>query len=110
MDRDEAIKRIRAGLLARTGRAWSVTGGRGTAWGWITVEAPPRRRVDENDQPGPNNYYTSAEDRATLAKALGLDVVHFQGVSIPASSGHRQEYVDRAEGRTPSVYGQRYWD
>jgi hypothetical protein len=110
MDRDEAIARIRKALRTRTGRDWSVTGGRGTAWGWITIEAPPRRRVDENGNTGASSYYTSAEDRATLAQALGLESVHFQGVSIPAASDYRQEYVDRAEGRAPSVIGQRYWD
>lgn len=110
MDRDEAILRIRKGLRARTGRDWSVTGGRGTAWGWISIEAPPRRRIDQNGQPGPNAYYTSEEDCAILAAALGLDRVHFQGVSIPASSDYRTEYVDRAEGRAPSVVGQPYWD
>lgn len=30
MDRDEAIKRIRAGLKKRTDKPWSVTHGRGT--------------------------------------------------------------------------------
>ncbi len=35
MDRDEAIKRIRAALKRRSGKLWSVTGGRGTSWGWI---------------------------------------------------------------------------
>lgn len=44
-DRDEAIARIRAGLKKRTGRPWSVTGGRGTAWGWIRIGSPPARRV-----------------------------------------------------------------
>lgn len=45
MDRNEAIDRIRKGLRRRSGKAWTVRGGRGTAWGWIRVEAPPRRRT-----------------------------------------------------------------
>lgn len=43
--RDSAISTIRAALRRRSGKAWSVTGGRGTAWGWITIEAPPARRT-----------------------------------------------------------------
>ena len=42
--RDTTIAALRAVLKVRTGRAWSVTGGRGTSWGWITVDAPPARR------------------------------------------------------------------
>jgi len=45
MDRSEAIKRIRAALKKKTGKTWSVTGGRGTAWCWLNVSAPPKRRV-----------------------------------------------------------------
>lgn len=103
MDRDEAIRAIRAALRRRTGRPWSVTGGRGTAWGWITVTAPPSRR-------DPYGYMTYA-DRRDLGAALGLDTPsHTQGVSIPAGHDYRTEYVDRAEGRPPSVTGQPYWD
>ena len=43
MDRSEAIERIRKALKRRSGKTWSVTGGRGTAWGWIHVSAPPAR-------------------------------------------------------------------
>ncbi len=111
-DRNVAIARIRKSLKERTGRTWSVTGGKGTAWGWITIQAPPARRED--------GYKTSESDRAALAVALGLTTseqievqvrqVSTQGVSIPASSDYRIEYVDRAEGRTPSVHGSPYWD
>ena len=101
-DRDETIRAIRSALRQRTGRSWSVTGGRGTAWGWIRISAPPARRVGYD--------YISDDDRATLGAALGLDRVHQQGVSIPAGHDYRTEYVDRAEGRTPSRYGVPYWD
>ena len=37
IDRDEAIKAIRTALKRRTGKTWSVKGGRGTAWGWLTI-------------------------------------------------------------------------
>lgn len=103
-DRDQAIRAIRAALRRRTGRAWSVTGGRGTAWGWITVTSPPARRVQ------PFGYMTDA-DRRELGEALGLVApAHAQGVSIPAGHDYRAEYVDRAEGRSPSVIGSPYWD
>lgn len=102
-DRDVAIARIRAALRRRTGRAWSVTGGRGTSWGWIRISAPPARRVGFG--------YMTDTDRTELATALGLDrPAHVQGVSIPAGSDYRVEYVDRAEGRAPSRIGVPYWD
>ena len=101
-DRNEAIRLIRAALRRRTGRAWSVRGGRGTAWGWITITAPPARLGQfgaMNDQ-----------DREALARALGLETVHHQGEQIPAGSDYRVEYVDRAEGLAPRRIGQPYWD
>jgi len=125
MDRDEAITRIRTALKARTGRPWSVTGDRGTAWGWIRIDAPPARRtwrhfLPEGQPDRPENYrerdgysggHMSPYDRVRLAEALGLpEAVHCQGVSIPASTDYRVEYVDRAEGREPSVIATPYWD
>ena len=51
------------------------------------------------------------EDRVELSVLLGLDrPVHQQGETIPASSDYWQEYIDRAEGRSPSVLGVPYWD
>ena len=102
LDRDTAIARIKAALKARSGKTWSVTGGKGTAWGWIEINSPPKRRGEFD--------YMSDSDRAELAKLLGLESVHCQGVSIAASLAHRREYVDRAEGRTPTVKGEQYWD
>jgi len=79
ISRDEAIARIRAALRARTGRVWSVSHDRGTASGWITVHAPPRRRVGEFG-------YMSDEDRATLAAIFGEHAAGHQGVSIAPDS------------------------
>jgi hypothetical protein len=102
-DRNDAIKLIRAALKRRSGKTWSVTGGRGTAWGWLTITSPPARR-------GEFGYMTDT-DRAELGKLLGLDgPAHHQGVSIPAGSDYRREYVDRAHGLTPSIHGTPYWD
>jgi hypothetical protein len=171
MDRDEAIKRIKSALKRRSGKSWSVTGGRGTAWGWISISAPPKRctwrttQTRSPEPPTPDAYYEGAlgitpqyrvqpgaedritspandpwareaveqgrdvfynwsvsslaspfgsmgsEDRLELGRLLGMDKpVHHQGESVPASGAYREEYVARAEGRTPAVYGERYWD
>ena len=127
MDRNETINRIRTALKKRSGKAWSVTGGRGTAWGWLTIDAPPARRTVhyvkrqgavsdwpddycETDTGEPGGHMTK-EERAELGKLLGFDKpTQFQGESIPAGHDYWQEYIDRAEGRTPSVIGKQYWD
>jgi hypothetical protein len=101
IDRGEAILAIRAALRARSNRSWSVRGGRGTSWGWITIIAAPKRLVDG---------FMTDDDRAELAGLLGLDSVHGQGELIPASSAHRREYLARAQGREPAVRGEPYWD
>lgn len=116
IDRNEAIKRIRKALKKRTNKTWSVTGDRGTAWGWINVQAPPKRRVDhmqsgtwDRTQPdrllftevappaGENGLCTSLEDCAELAKAFSLDKphIHTQGLSISPDS--REYYVRLVE-------------
>jgi len=97
-DRDEAIKTIRTALKKRSGKTWSVRGGKGTAWGWIEIDVPPAREGSR------------AADLIELAQLLGLETVHHQGVSIAAGRDYRQEYIDRAEGRAPSKIGIPYWD
>lgn len=44
LTRDEAIARIRIALKQRSGKAWSVKGGRGTAYGWIDISVPTARK------------------------------------------------------------------
>lgn len=106
VDRDAAIAVIRAMLRKRSGKSWSVRGGRGSSWGWITVGAPPSRR-------GADGWMTES-DRIELAELLGLNPgsgqVGVQGLTIPASSDYRNEYIARAEGREPDVIGIPYWD
>lgn len=98
LDRDTAI---RDALRIRTGRTWSVTGGRGTSWGWITIQAPPKRR---------NGDTMTDDDQATLAAALDLPYgAHRQGVTVAASSAHRREYVNRARGLAYTA-APAYWD
>lgn len=123
--RNAVIARIRTALRQRSGVTWSVTGGRGTTYGWLTIDAPPawrtwRYRLKPEMLDRPENYeeYNSGErgghtgpaEREELGRLLELPHVHFQGVSIPASHDYYREYVDRAEGRTPATLGTPYWD
>lgn len=102
-DRDQAIATIRTNLRRR-GLKWiSVKGGRGTAWGWITICAMPSKGANTSGDLTP-------DQQVELTNALGLDSVSRQGESIPASSAYRQEYIDRSAGRTPSQIGTPYWD
>ena len=89
-NRDEAITEIKRALKARSGKTWSVTGGRGTAYSWITITVPPSKR----DMYG----YMSKADSEELANLLGLDrAVHSQGADIDLDG--RDEYVARANGK-----------
>ena len=110
-DRNETIVTIRRALKRRTGRPWSVKGGRGTAWGWITINAPPARCIfDWEGAPSADGQYMSRLDRDQLAKVLGLTQMSAQGESIPASAAYRREFVARAEGREIIELAKPYWD
>lgn len=125
LDRNIVIKAIKANLQRRSGKQWSVTGGRGTAWGWIKIDAPPARctwsfKLPEGVADSPQNYievndgcefgHMSPDDRKQLGELLGLENVHYQGISIPSSHGHYREYLERSEGKTPTALGECYWD
>ncbi|MHB8330763.1 MAG: hypothetical protein ACYDDA_13715 [Acidiferrobacteraceae bacterium] len=77
----EACAELRTLLRKATYRSWSVTHGRGTAYGWITVHAMPKDRLD--------GYLTNADAR-TLAALFGESrPVHHQGLSIsPDARGY----------------------
>jgi len=115
LSRNAVIRRIRVALERRSGKTWSVTGGRGTAYGWITIDAPPRRRGwdlegTQRVEAGRTGY-ASLSDRRDLATLLGLPgFVHAQGQMIPAGHDYYREFLDRAEGRAPRVHGTPYWD
>lgn len=100
LGRDTAIAQIKAALEERSSLRWSVTGGRGTAWGWITVKAQSAKHEQTQAE---------AEELARLFGLTSWGMCH-QHLSIPASDAHRREYVDRAEGVTPCVTGEQYWD
>jgi hypothetical protein len=95
IDVKPAVAEIRRALKARSLKPfqWSVTYGRGSDYGWITITAAPKRLV---------NGSLTAEDRMVLSGLLG-ESVHHQGAMVAASSDYRQEYIDRANGRKPSV-------
>jgi hypothetical protein len=95
----EACGAIRKALRARSGKSWSVTHGRGTAYGWINIEVPPKARVDG---------YMSPEQAAELAKLLGVKSVHNQGFSVSPDS--REWAVARAEGRDGGEKPAPSWD
>ena len=127
--RAEAIKRISDALYRRSGHRWSVTGGKGTAYGWLRIDVPPRLRTwhhidtgrkddrgypvyDEINDPSQEFGHMGPAYRAKLCELLGLDRpdVHYQGVSVPASSAHYREYIDRAETGRAEEIAERYWD
>jgi hypothetical protein len=106
IERDEAIKAIRTALRRRSGKSWSVRGGKrgSTAWGWIRISSPSTRRDVNGDM--------AHAEAAELEELLGLGgpVHSCDGISVPSGADFYREFVDRAEGRTPSVIGEPYWD
>lgn len=123
MTRDEAIKRLRTALKAKTGKAWSVSGGRGTGYGWMTIQASKSRRVAHKLNPDYNgfdtipecvritgsppwiecisqdkaeNQYTSDADGIILTEIFKtLCPYHHQGLSV--SPENRERFVQLAE-------------
>ena len=127
LSRAAVIARIKRAWEARSGKRWSVTGGTGTAYGWLHIDVPPARRTwRDRPRPGATGLGTYADDyepydsgqpggsmspaeRAELAALLGLDRID-RNVSVAASHEYYREYIDRAEGRVPSKIATPYWD
>ena len=100
--RDDVIKAIRDALRKRSGKPWSVSGGRGTSWGWITITAPPARRDEYGSITG--------ADREELGALLGI-TVHHQGESVPTSDAYRRVALARALfGDDLGFTAEPYWD
>lgn len=126
--RDAVIDAIRKALKVRSGKPWSVTGGRGTAWGWITVESPPARRTQRcrlkagavTTYPDDYEHYDSglpggsmlAADAAELAKLLGIEPSQcHQHWSIPAQRDFQRVALCRAmHGRDGGFTAEANWD
>jgi hypothetical protein len=90
IDRDEAVKRLKAAMKQATGRNWRVYGDRGTAWGWLNVRSPKSRTVGDFD-------YMNEEDCCELGRIFhgGRRDCHQQGYSISPDS--REWAVETAE-------------
>jgi hypothetical protein len=101
LSRNNVIRLVKQGLKKRSGKEWSVTGGQGTAYGWINISAPPKRLV---------KGYLSDADANELGKLLNVGRVHSQGHSVASSHDYYIEIIDRAWGRTPRTKGVPYWD
>lgn len=123
MTRNEATKCIKAALKKKTGKTWSVSGGRGTGYGWMTIQAAKSNRVAHKLNPDHNGFYTISEcirktgsppwlehvsdngaenqyttdaDSLLLAEIFKtLCPYHHQGVSV--SPENRERYVQLAE-------------
>ncbi len=125
--RNAVIKAIKYALQQRSGKQWSVTGGRGTAWGWITVDAPPSRRTmrcrlkagavttnpDDYEMydSGEAGHSTRPEDIDELSALLGIEKVHCQGYSIPAGRDYQRLALCQAlHGHSGPFTAQPYWD
>ena len=100
-ERDDVIRQIKTALESRSGKKWRVTHGRGTASYWLRITAPPERC---------DRGVVSPEDQEELRQLLGVEQIGSQGVSVPDQDGSYQEFIDRAEGREPSVRGAPNWD
>ncbi len=102
MSRADVIQTIRTALRQRSDRPWSVRGGTGTAYGWITIGAPPSRCVSGDAM--------TPEDQAELGRLLGKPV-HYQGESIPASHDYYRVALCRAlYGHAGAFEAEPYWD
>jgi hypothetical protein len=124
MSRNDVIATIKNALQKRSGKTWSVTGGKGTAHGWLKIDAPPARRTWHFEpRLNLNDEYTEYEDASKpfghmspsdqeeLKNLLGLERrVHHQGIQIPSGYDYYREYIARAKGHTPTTYGTPYWD
>lgn len=109
--RNDTIKAIKDALRKRSGKSWSVTGGRGTAYGWINIVAPPARCTAHCQlkagatSTNPSDYEMvdtgvkggsmTEADQAELGRLLGINA-HHQGVSIAPQSDARRVYLCRA--------------
>jgi hypothetical protein len=88
---------IRAGLRARTGKHWSVT----HEGGVLRITASRKNRREHGA--------LTEESRTELAKALNVprSAVGSRGVTVPGEHSWHHEYVNRAFGQEPSVYGRK---
>lgn len=125
IERADAVKRLKKALRTITGKTWSVSGARGTAWGWIDIQAPKSRRVghtpnpawkhwemdtqeppffENPDAPKDERWYTNLADEAVLRDIFDMTGFYIhQGMSVPPDS--REWYVLKAEEKAAAMTG-----
>ena len=124
IERADAVKRLKKALKTITGKTWSVKGSRGTAWGWIDIQAPKSRRVghtpdpawkhweadpdepgyfENPDAPKDEKWYTSKADGDTLADIFDKPGFYHQGMSV--SPDGREWHVLKAEEKVAAMTG-----
>ena len=96
------MRRSRGARSANGGRTWSERQTPGTRGDW-----PEDFAWIDLGVPG---HMSGPEDRAALARLLGMDADRPQGVQVAASPEYYREYIDRAEGRPPRLIATPYWD
>ena len=112
MERAEAAKRIRKALHELTGRHWSVSGHRGTAWGWLGITAPPKRQIAEFPGDGKPEAprgkqgwgYIGEADRVVLGSILvaaGMEL--HRGQDEDPHRAHPQGHTISPDGREFAV-------
>jgi hypothetical protein len=96
---ERAARAIEAGLAARSDRSWEVRPGEGKATGWILISAPFERHV---------GGAMVAGDQRELGRLLNIARgVTRQGTAVPPGVDFYLEFIARAEGKRPKVYGSR---
>ena len=83
-------KMFRELIKQRTGRAWSVTIGKGTAYGWLRITSAKKSRDEYGAM--------SSHDTAMLAAVLGEKHVSRSGVSIGPERGAREAMLRQIVG------------
>lgn len=89
-------KTVKAALRRRSGKSWSVTMDRGTAWGWTKIDAPDSRKDDDDS--------ITAEESRELHALLGLPNPEWR-TSVSCDSADWDAYVRRARGEPAASDG-----
>jgi hypothetical protein len=99
--REQALIQLRHALSRRTKSKFSVTGGSGTAWGWIGISLRP----SDYDKLTPDQQKAKLRELNELFDRQGAS-----SISVPASSEHYREYIRRALGEKNVPATPAYWD
>lgn len=107
-------KDLAQALKEATGRSWSVKHGSGTGYGYVSVDAPPKRRVCEWDgktRATTGHGYSCEDDRQVLGNLLNDGrPAHSQGETISPDPGCRERAYDLVRGHPEPAACRRDWD